>query len=46
MKELQEQMTELVGILRQSEARRKEIEKQNKTLAAALAMSPTVRLYV
>lgn len=41
IKELKEQMTELVGILRHSEARRKEIEKQNKTLAVALASSPT-----
>ncbi|ONK70321.1 uncharacterized protein A4U43_C05F32520 [Asparagus officinalis] len=40
-KELKEQMTELVGILRQSEARRKEVEKQNKSLATALATMPT-----
>lgn len=44
IKELKEQMTELVGILRQSEARRKEMEKQNKlreqSQAMAMATSP------
>lgn len=48
VKELKEQLNELVGLLRQSEARRKEIEKQQKlreqAVAIALATSASVRL--
>lgn len=46
MKELKEQLNELVGILRHSEARRKEVEKQLKlkeqALTSALAASSQV----
>lgn len=48
VKELKEQLNELVGLLRQSEARRKEIEKQQKlreqAVAIALATSASVRI--
>lgn len=48
IKEMKEQMKELVGLLRQSEVRRKEIEKEVKlreqTVATALATPPSVRL--
>eukprot|EP00268_Persea_americana_P049670 TRINITY_DN5337_c2_g1_i1.p1 TRINITY_DN5337_c2_g1~~TRINITY_DN5337_c2_g1_i1.p1 ORF type:complete len:455 (-),score=128.87 TRINITY_DN5337_c2_g1_i1:1993-3288(-) len=48
IKEHKEQLNELVGLLRQSEARRKEIEKQQKlreqAVAIALATSASVRL--
>lgn len=47
IKEHKEQLNELVGLLRQSEARRKEIEKQQKlreqAVAIALATSASVR---
>lgn len=47
VKEMKEQLKELVGLLRQSEARRKEIEKQQKlreqSVAVALATSTKVR---
>ncbi|XP_058080268.1 kinesin-like protein KIN-4A isoform X2 [Magnolia sinica] len=39
MKELKEQMNELVGLLRHSEARRKEIEKQQKLREQAVAIA-------
>ncbi|KAL4179730.1 hypothetical protein AMTRI_Chr13g121520 [Amborella trichopoda] len=38
-KEIKEQMNELVGLLRQSEARRKEIEKQHKLREQAVAIA-------
>jgi Mn-dependent DtxR family transcriptional regulator len=44
---MEEQLKELVGLLRQSELRRKEIEKELKvkeqTVATALASSASVR---
>jgi hypothetical protein len=47
-KEMKEQLTELVGLLRQSETRRKEVEKELKlreqAVAIALATSASVRL--
>ncbi|KAI3989802.1 hypothetical protein MKX01_040772 [Papaver californicum] len=47
VKEIKEQLKELVGLLRQSEARRKEIEKhqklREKSVAITLATSATVR---
>lgn len=47
MKEMKEQLKELVGLLRQSETRRKEVEKELKVreqaVAAALATSASVR---
>ncbi|XP_042487988.1 kinesin-like protein KIN-4A isoform X2 [Macadamia integrifolia] len=39
MKEMKEQLNELVGLLRQSEARRKEIEKQQKLREQAVAIA-------
>ena len=48
IKEMKEQLTELVGLLRQSETRRKEVEKELKlreqAVAIALATSASVRL--
>ena len=48
MKEMKEQFKELVGLLQQSEAQRKEFEKELKlrehALAVALATAATVRL--
>lgn len=48
IKEMQEQLKELVGLLRQSEVRRKEVEKELKlreqAVAIALATSASVRL--
>lgn len=48
IKEMQEQLKELVGLLRQSEIRRKEVEKELKLreqeVAIALATSASVRL--
>lgn len=41
IKELKEQMNELVGILRLSEARRKETEKQLKSREHAMAAATT-----
>lgn len=50
IKELKEQLNELAGILCQSEARRRELEKQQKlreqAVAIALATSSLVSLYV
>lgn len=50
MREMKEQLNELVGLLRQSETRRKEIEKQQKlreqAMAIALATSASVRLVI
>lgn len=47
IKEMKEQLNELVGLLRQSEARRKEVEKELKlreqAVAIALATSASVR---
>ena len=45
MTEMKEQMTELVGILRHSESRRKEVEKQSKQKeqTAPMATTPPVR---
>lgn len=47
IKEMKEQLKELVGLLRQSELRRKEVEKELKlreqAVAIALAKSPPVR---
>lgn len=49
IKEMKEQFKEIVGLLRQSELRRKEAEKELKLreqeLATSLASSPLVRLY-
>ena len=49
IKEMKEQFKELVGLLRQSEIRRKEVEKELKlreqAVAIALATSASVRLY-
>lgn len=49
-KEVKEQLKELVGLLRQSELRRKEVEKELKLReqagAIALASSASVRLLV
>lgn len=46
MEELKEQLNELVVILRQSEARRKELEKQRKykeqTVSMEMANTPSV----
>jgi len=48
IKEMKEQLKELVGLLRQSEIRRKEVEKELKlreqAVAIALATSASVRL--
>lgn len=48
IKEMKEQMKELVGLLRQSEVRRKEMEKEMKlreqSVATALSTPPSVRL--
>lgn len=48
IKEMKEQMKELVGLLRQSEVRRKEMEKELKlreqSVATALSTPPSVRL--
>ena len=50
IKEIKEQLKELVGLLRQSETRRKEVEKELKlreqAVAIALATSASVRLSV
>ena len=47
---MKEQLKELVGLLRQSELRRKEVEKELKlreqAVALALANSASVRLFV
>lgn len=45
IKEMKEQMTELVGILRHSESRRRELEKQSKQKeqTAPMATTPPVR---
>ena len=45
IKEMKEQRTELVGILRHSESRRKELEKQSKQKeqTAPMATTPPVR---
>ncbi|KAL0360918.1 UNVERIFIED_CONTAM: Kinesin-like protein KIN-4A [Sesamum radiatum] len=49
IKEMKEQMKELVGLLRQSEVRRKEIEKELKLreqdVATGLATPPSVRVF-
>lgn len=49
IKEMKEQFKEIVGLLRQSELRRKEAEKELKlreqAIATSLASSPLVRLY-
>lgn len=49
IKEMKEQLKELVGLLRQSETRRKEVEKELKlreqAVAIALATSASVRIY-
>lgn len=46
IKEMKEQLKELVGLLRQSEVRRKEVEKELKlreqAVAIALASTPPV----
>ena len=48
IKEMKEQLKELVGLLRQSEVRRKEVEKELKlreqAVAIALATSATVSI--
>lgn len=48
IKEMKEQVKELVGLLRQSESRRKEVEKELKlreqAVAIALATSASVRM--
>lgn len=48
IKEMKEHLKELVGLLRQSETRRKEVEKELKfreqDAAAALATPPSVRI--
>ena len=48
IKEMKEQFKELVGLLRQSESQRKEVEKELKlreqALAVALATAASVRL--
>lgn len=48
IKDMKEQLKELVGLLRQSEIRRKEVEKELKlreqAVAIALATSASVRL--
>lgn len=48
IKEMKEQLKELVGLLRQSESRRKEVEKELKlreqAVAIALASQASVRL--
>lgn len=51
MKEMEEQLQELVGLLSQSELRRKEVEKELKvreqqTVAIALASSPSVNHFL
>lgn len=50
IKEMKEQLKELVGLLRQSEVRRKEVEKELKlreqAVAITLATSASVRLDV
>ena len=50
IKEMKEQLNELVILLRQSDAQRKEIVKEQKlreqAVAIALATSASVRLYV
>ena len=49
IKEMKEQLKELVGLLRQSESRRKEVEKELKlreqAVAFALASQASVRLF-
>lgn len=50
IKDMKEQLKELVGLLRQSETRRKEVEKELKSreqaVAIALATPASVRLYI
>lgn len=50
IKEMKEHLKELVGLLRQSETRRKEVEKELKLreqdVAAALTTPPSVRIFL
>lgn len=47
IKEMQEQMKELIGLLRQSEIRRKEVEKELKqAVSVALASPASVGSYL